>query len=113
MFVVTILSVDSESSSKVFRAISDARRWASSGALYEFDGDVAGVTIHQTVADKARQAIDEVNSGAAKFVEGKAHPMTANQAARVAKANAARFLAKLGLNTMQLSLRSKKDDRPK
>jgi hypothetical protein len=101
MFVVTVLSVDNESSSKVFGAISDARRWASSGALHEFDGDVAGVTIHQTIADKARQAIDEVKSGDARFVEGKANPMTEEQTARAAKADAVRFLAKLGLSTMR------------
>jgi hypothetical protein len=57
---------------------------------------VAGVTIHQVAADDPRQAIDEVKSGGARFVEGKAHPMTAEQAARLEKADAHRFLAKLG-----------------
>ncbi len=48
------------------------------------------------------QAIDEVKSGAASFIEGKAHPMTAEQAARAVKADAVRFLAKLGLSTWRL-----------
>jgi hypothetical protein len=81
---------------------SDARRWASSGALNEFDGDVAGVTIHHAIAENSRQAIDEVKSGAASFIEGKAHPMTAEQAARAVKADAVRFLAKFGLSTWRL-----------
>ena len=102
MFVVTVLSVDNKSSWKVFGAISDARRWASSDALNEFDGDVAGVTIHQAEANNPRYAIDEVRSGVAKFIEGKAQPMTAEQAVCAAKADAVRFLAELGLSTMQL-----------
>ena len=102
MFVVTVSSVDNESTSKVFGAMSDARKWANSGALNEFDGDVAGITIHQAVVDNPRRAIDEVKSGGAKFIEGKAQPMTAEQADRAAKADAVRFLAKLGLGTMQL-----------
>jgi predicted Zn-dependent peptidase len=101
MFVVTVLSFDNERTSKVFGAISDARRWASSDALNEFDGDVAGITIHQAEANDPRRAIDEVKSGVAKFIEGKAQPMTAEQADRAAKADAVRFLAKLGLNAMQ------------
>jgi hypothetical protein len=66
---------------------------------------VAGVTIHQAEADNPRQSIDEVKSGVAKFIEGKAQPMTAEQGARAAKADAVR----LGPNTMQLSRRPKKD----
>jgi len=97
MFVATVLSFDNERTSKVFGAISDARRWASADALKEFDGDVAGVTIHQAEANNPRHAIDEVRCGVAKFIEGKAQPMTAEQADRVAKADAIRFLAGLGL----------------
>jgi hypothetical protein len=99
MFVVTVVSVDGETSAKAFEAMSNARKWASTGALNEFEGDVAGITIHETVADHPRQAIDEVKNGGAKFVEGKAHPITAEQADRVAKAEAVRFLAKLGLKS--------------
>ena len=79
MFVVTVVSVDGESTAKAFGAMSDARKWASTGALNEFDGDVAAVTIHETVADDPRQAIDEVKTGGAKFLEGKAHPITAKE----------------------------------
>ncbi len=57
MFVVTVLSFDNERTSKVFGAISDARRRASADALNEFDGDVAGITIHQAVVDNPRRAI--------------------------------------------------------
>jgi hypothetical protein len=60
---------------------------------------VAAVTIHQAVADNPRRAIDEVKSSGAKFVEGMAHPMTAEQIDRAAKADAVRILAKLGLAT--------------
>jgi hypothetical protein len=49
MFVATVVSVDDESTAKAFGAISDARKWASTAALNEFEGDVAGVTIHETV----------------------------------------------------------------
>jgi hypothetical protein len=52
--------------------------------------------IHQTVADSPRQALDEVRSGGGRFVEGKAHPMTAEQTERLKKADAHRFLAQLG-----------------
>jgi hypothetical protein len=102
MFIVTVVSADNESNSKAFGAISDARKWASSEALNQFDGDVAGVMIHQTVADDPRQAIDEVKSGGARFIQGKAHPMTAEQAARAEKADAVRFLAQLGLTDWDL-----------
>jgi hypothetical protein len=101
MFVVTVVSFDGETSAKAFEAMSDARKWATTGALNEFEGDLAGVTIHETVADNPRRAIDEVKNGGAKFVEGKAHPTTAEQADRAAKAEAVRFLAKLGLSTMR------------
>ena len=97
MLVVTVLSPDNELPLKVFGAITDARKWASSGALNEFDGDVAAITIHEVDADDPRQAIDQVRSGTARFIEGKAHPMTAVQVARADKADAHRFLAKLGL----------------
>jgi hypothetical protein len=102
MFVVTVLSVDNEKTSKVFGAMSDARRWASSAALNEFDGDVAAVMIYQTVADNPRQALEEVSSGGGRFVEGKAHPMTAEQAERLKKADAHRFLAQLGFTDWDL-----------
>jgi hypothetical protein len=81
MFVVTVVSMDGETSAKAFEAMSNARKWASAGALNEFDGDVAGVTIHEAVTNTPR------------------HPITAEQADRVAKAEAIRFLAKLGLKS--------------
>ena len=110
MFVVTVVSVDGESTAKAFGAISDARKWASAAALNEFEGDVAGITIHETVTDSPREAIDEVKSGRAKFVEGKSHPITAEQAYRAAQAEAVRLLAKLGFSTMRHSRRPRKDD---
>ena len=48
MFVVTVLSFDNERTSKVFGAISDARRWASADALNEFDGDVCAPRVMAT-----------------------------------------------------------------
>jgi hypothetical protein len=53
---------------------------------------VAGITIHQAEANNPRRAIDEVKSGVAKIIEGKAQPMTAEQAARAEKADAILFL---------------------
>jgi hypothetical protein len=97
VLIVTVLSPDNESTSKVFGAISEARKWANSGALNEFDGDVAAITIHEADAENPRRAIDQVRSGSARFVEGKVHPMTAEQRGRADKAEAHRFLAKLGL----------------
>jgi hypothetical protein len=93
MFVLTVVSVGGETSAKAFEAMSNARQRARTGALSEFEGDVAGITIHETVADHPRQAIDEVKNGGGKFLEGRAHPITAEEADRVAKAEAIRFLA--------------------
>ena len=47
--------------------------------LNVFDGDVVGITIDQAEANDPRRAIGEVKSGVAKFIEGKAQPMTAEQ----------------------------------
>ena len=113
MFVVTVVSIEGESTAKAFGAMSEARKWASAEALNEFDGDVAGVTIHETVADDPRQAIDEVKTDDAKFVDGKAGPITAEQADRAAKAERVRLLAELGLSTMRHSRRPGKQDQTK
>jgi hypothetical protein len=99
MFVVTVVSVDKETTSKVFRFVADARNWARAGALGEFEGDVAGITLHEAVSANPRLAIEEVKAGRARFIEAKAHPMTAEQAERAARADAIRFLASLGLTT--------------
>jgi hypothetical protein len=97
MFVVTVVSFDNETTSKVFGLIADARKWAASGALSEFEGDVAGITLHEADSENARLAIEEVKAGRSKFIEAKARPMTTEQAERAVKAEAIRFLASLGL----------------